>query len=99
MKGKEVAREQRFVWVEWQKDKSLGGGGTFKPFALEKQPRRVWTVLTTFEQDKPPTLPFYPVHNQTAFLEDWVHDWNWDNGKFRYYTRVMDRSCWILLEF
>jgi hypothetical protein len=37
------------------------------------------------------------VHNETVFLEDFVHDWNWSAGKFRYYTRISESSDVLLI--
>lgn len=34
----------------------------------------------------------YLIHNRTVFLEDRLHDWNWEAGRFRYYTRVATRA-------
>jgi hypothetical protein len=47
---------------------------------MAKKPDRVWTVLV-----QEPEIPFEPVHFENAFLEDYVHDWDWRNGWFRYY--------------
>ncbi len=30
--------------------------------------------------------------SRSVFLEDRFHDWDWDAGKFSYYTRVVDRA-------
>lgn len=53
---------------------------------LDRQPLRVATLLDerTFNEDQ------CLIHMKTVFLEDRVHDWNWRNGQFRYYTRVAD---------
>lgn len=33
------------------------------------------------------------IHNRTVFLEDFVHDWNYDSqGRFRYYTRIAEKA-------
>jgi hypothetical protein len=85
--------------MEWVPDKTIAGGH-FVPVQLDKRPDRIWTLY--FEQDasKTPALPITPAHNVNAFMEDYVHDWNFErDGRLRYYTRIMDRSCWILLEF
>lgn len=37
------------------------------------------------------------VHNRTVFLEDYVHDWNWYDGKFRYYTRVAEKADVLII--
>jgi hypothetical protein len=63
----------------------------------ESDVARVWTLYEN-DKNKPPTLPFSPMHNHNAFIEDRIHDWNIVNGKFRYGSRVMDRDVWILVE-
>lgn len=30
------------------------------------------------------------AHHETVFFEDRIHDWDWNNGMFRYYSRVAD---------
>lgn len=65
---------------------------------MKDEPTRVWTLFTG-DPDKPPALPIKPVHNQNAFLEDRVHDWNWGNGRFRYGSRVAKGKVWLLLEY
>lgn len=39
------------------------------------------------------------IHNKTVFLEDFMHDWNWVDGKFRYYTRITDHGADVLLVY
>lgn len=61
-----------------------------------ERPKRVWTL---FSESKP-ELPFTPIHNHNAFLEDFLHDWNMVNATtLRYYSRVALDSVWILLEY
>lgn len=31
-------------------------------------------------------------HRRTVFLEDRMHDWNWRDGRFRYYSRVANQA-------
>lgn len=65
---------------------------------LPEEPYRVWTL---FEQDptKTPSLPMVPVHNDGAFLEDKIHDWRFKNGTLSYYSRLIQHSVWILVEY
>ena len=53
---------------------------------LERQPIRVATLMDekAFNEDH------YLIHLKTVFLEDRMHDWEWRDGLFRYYTRVAD---------
>lgn len=56
---------------------------------LPRKPVRVATMINEalFEQTGH-TLQ----HQRTVFLEDRYHDWDWKDGKFRYYTRVAKRA-------
>ena len=75
-----------------------------RPVSCERKPDRVWT-LHAYEEGKPPTLPFGPRHHENAFLEDYVHDWNWYPARgdlparLDYGSRVADGPVWILLEY
>lgn len=73
-------------------------GGIFEPIDVPTKPTRVWLLLLP---DGSPELeiPLVPEQHKNALLEDYVHDWNWENGKLRYYTRFADHSAWILLEW
>lgn len=55
---------------------------------LTEKPVRVATIIDemAFHEDQ------YLIHNKTVFLEDYVHDWNWADGRFRYYTRVAEQA-------
>lgn len=55
---------------------------------LPRQPVRVATLMDedAFKRDQ------FMIHNRTVFLEDRMHDWDWRDGEFRYYTRVADRA-------
>jgi len=90
---------QEVVWVEWVPDSRLVTKGRFAPLKMREAPTRVWTLFRHTDPAKVPETPFSPVHLDNAFLEDRVHDWNWQQGWFRYYTRVVDHGCWLLLEF
>lgn len=89
---------QRLVWMQWIRRPELPSGGAFKTVDLSQEPIRLWTLIGALDKANPPKLPITPVHRENAFHEDKIHDWNWRAGKLRYYTRVMDRSCWVLLE-
>lgn len=71
----------------------------------DEHPYRIWTLYHETSLHQRPTLPIRPVHNQNAFLEDFVHDWNFhrdaERNEFfiRYASRVVDRGVWILVEF
>lgn len=62
--------------------------------AVEREPIRVATMMdeALFESSGHQIR-----HNQTVFLEDRMHDWNWQDGLFRYYTRVVDVGDVLLI--
>ena len=97
--AKKVAKRtrQQLLWIgKWHKP---GLVPCALPLPLDKQPTRVYTLYFESKENKPPQLPFVPVHNKNAFIEDHIHDWSWNNGMFRYYSRVIDRPVWVLLEY
>ena len=57
---------------------------------------RLWTLIDREKLDK-----MGPIHNQSAFLEDHVHDWRVVNGKLRYYSRVaeIDKPVEVVFQF
>lgn len=72
-----------------------------KPYPVDFQEsdvHHVWTLYHHQDRDKPPELPFYPVHHKNAFSEDYMHDWNIHQGKFRYGSRVTDEPVWVMVE-
>lgn len=93
---KKVVR-QEVVWLDFPVTKTFPTG--------EEKPFRIWTLFVDGDKDKKPELPIVPVHNQNAFLEDFVHDWNVQFDResqrrsIRYYSRVVDRPVWILIEY
>lgn len=66
---------------------------------LDEKPKLLWTLALERDGNKEPELPIIPVHGRNAFLEDFVHDWNWSNGKLRYYSRISNGGVWLLLEY
>jgi len=68
---------------------------------FDQKPTRMWTLYPYTDERHPPELPYQPQHLKNAFLEDRVHDWDWKNGKLRYYSRVVgaQEGVWLLLEF
>lgn len=69
------------------------------PTAVAERPSRVWTLFRECDESSVPSLPIVPVHRVNAFMEDYVHDWDWNSGTFRYYSRITDEPVWILLEY
>lgn len=53
--------------------------------ALERKPLRVATLV---DENAFNETGHAVIHHTTVFLEDFGHDWYWENGKFRYFTRV-----------
>ena len=66
------------------------------PFIMrvESKPDRVWTIYDDSLQ-----LPIVPKHFGGAFLEDYVHDWDYSKGVFRFASRVATTKDRILLEW
>lgn len=52
---------------------------------LAEKPARVATML---REDLFKAMAGAMSHHTTVFYEDEMHDWNWQDGKFRYYTRI-----------
>jgi len=75
------------------------GKGPAPAVDLPEKPSRVWTLFRHTDENEPPELPIVPSHFHNAFLEDYVHDWKWRNGKFRYFSRVTEGPVWLLLEY
>lgn len=55
---------------------------------LARQPVRVATLVNEAEFMRDQLM----VHHKTVFFEDRLHDWDWRDGQFRYYTRVAERA-------
>lgn len=89
-------RQELLFVSEWEQ---RGIVPNAKPLALAAEPKRVWTLFHYEDPERPPSLPFEPIHRHNAFLEDKIHDWNWSNGMFRYGSRVADSPVWLLLEY
>ncbi|MDP2780480.1 hypothetical protein [Devosia sp.] len=53
--------------------------------ALERKPIKVATLL---DEEQFNHNGHGLLHNRTVFLEDQMHDWAWENGRFRYFSRV-----------
>ena len=68
------------------------------PYKGEK-PKKLWTLYEELYSNRRPQLPYKPVHLVNAFLEDYVHDWDINNGFLHYYSRVTNGGNWALLEF
>lgn len=59
---------------------------------------RIWTLYMHSDSNVTPELPYTPQHHVNAFLEDYVHDWNHQNGTLRYGSRASEGKVWILVE-
>lgn len=53
---------------------------------MARKPVKVATMMdeASFNEDQ------LLIHLKTVFLEDYIHDWNWSDGQFRFYTRVAE---------
>ena len=59
-----------------------------KAIPLVEKPVKVATIINEQEFLKDGVLK----HNHNVFLEDRFHDWDWNDGKFTYYTRVAEKA-------
>lgn len=100
---KTFTEEQVLVWAPWRPDPKHFLKGRFGLVAVPgragRRPDRVWTLFDATDEARRPTLPFEPSHGLNAILEDYVHDWNWVGDTLKFYTRAMNQSCWLLLEY
>lgn len=73
--------------IDYEILRDLKASGLIK-IPLARQPVRVGTLLDegVFKQEQ------FMIHNRTVFLEDRIHDWDWRDGEFRYYTRVAEKA-------
>lgn len=55
-------------------------------------PRKPVRVATMLDEAEFIASGHKMIHNRTIFLEDQTHDWNWMDGKFRYYTRIAEEA-------
>ena len=62
---------------------------------IDRMPVRVATIINETNLMECKTL----IHNKNVFLEDYVHDWDYNEttGKFRYYSRVADVADVLLV--
>jgi hypothetical protein len=90
---------QVLVWANWTLDPAHPAGGTHDPIPLPERPDRVWSLFDALDRAEPPRLPLAPAQAVNALSEDISHDWLWADGTLRYFSRSMDRSCWVLLEW
>lgn len=96
-------RFQRQVLVWTGEPTKTGGMGVVKyppiPFN-EGYIRNLYTLYKHTDHDNPPALPFKPVHNENAFIEDRLHDWRHDekNGRIHFFSRIADQAVWLLAE-
>jgi len=66
----------------------------FHKIPVPKKPDHLWTLYGEPNDD------LVLMHGKNAFIEDYVHDWNWskDNPEYiRYYSRITDGDTWIVL--
>lgn len=70
------------------------------PIDMPERPTRVYTITAGRDWRNPdvkpePFFPFVPA----AFPEDVGHDWQWEGGQLRYFSRVCNGNVWIMVEF
>lgn len=54
---------------------------------LAEKPKQVWSLI---DEDKFKELGL--KHNVTAFIEDSMHDWRWEDGKLFFYAHSGGRG-------
>jgi len=71
------------------------------PIRLSRRPIQLWSLYeNTNEKEKPSEETINLSHRKGAFLEDYVHDYNWDISEpdiLRYYSRITTGNIWICL--
>lgn len=90
---------QVLIWIPWGPREGMSDGHL--PVEITEKPDKVWTLfLPEHEtQDSPPQLPLIPRYPDGFFPESAMHDWDWRDGKFYFFTRVTDQPTWVLLEY
>lgn len=74
-------------------------GFKFLPIPFNKgEILKLYTLYHFTDENNPPELPFTPVHNTNAFIEDMGHDWTQSESSVRYCSRIADRGVWLLAE-
>lgn len=84
-------------YIPW--DPMKGFAGCSRPISLKVKPGWVWTLIGETDEKKRPEIPDRLMHNINAFFEDYVHDWNWQAGTFRLYSRIISSGNWVVLEY
>jgi len=68
--------------------------------SIDTKPLKVWTVLPSHGGLDKNVIPDIetPLHNVNVFIEDYMHDWLWSNGKLKYSSRIIESGVWIRVE-
>lgn len=59
--------------------------------------RKPAMVATLIDEEKFVASGHRLTHLDTVFFEDFLHDWHWEDGKFRYTSRVADDADIVLV--
>lgn len=92
---------QRLLFIRFEQADTIAGTRAIplKVDFEEKDVQAVWTLFSYTDEQQPPALPFVPQHRINAFHEDKIHDWTiTPKGMFRFYSRVVDQDCWVLVQ-
>lgn len=95
---RKVMKRQELVFIRFG-EKGTRFARPALPAEVAKKPDRVWTLYLEEDETKVPELPIVPVHRTNAFMEDYIHDWDWTAGVFRYRSRITEDPVWVLLEY
>lgn len=59
--------------------------------------RKRTMVATLIDEEKFVASGHRLTHLDTVFFEDFLHDWHWQDGNFRYTSRVADDADVVLV--
>lgn len=92
-------KRQMVLWVPYGPRANMTPG--HQPVQLGERPWRVWSLFIVGHEaeDSPPPLPMAPVHGRGAYIESYVHDWDWKDGTLYFAARVPERGLWVLIEY
>jgi hypothetical protein len=61
---------------------------------LEREPLRLVTMI---DEQAFTDYGNAVIHGETGYIETRMHDWNWDNGRLRYFTRTAKTANLLII--
>lgn len=61
---------------------------------LEREPLRLVTLI---DEQAFRDYGNAVIQDVTGFFEARMHDWNWDNGRLRYFTRIAEKADLLII--